>query len=192
MKKATKHFLLILSIGLGLSACNNRKQTPKPRGYFRIAFPEKSYHQANLDFPFTFDIANYSELLIDTDRNDDDWINIVTKKNKADLHITYVPLKNDLSRHLEESRKLAYDHAIKADEIEEQRYINPAEKVYGTIFFIEGNAASPIQFYLTDSSRHFLRGALYIREIPNIDSISPVIEFLKPDVIRLIETTQWK
>nr|MBD3622879.1 gliding motility lipoprotein GldD [Sunxiuqinia sp.] len=92
---------------------------------------------------------------------------------------------------MEESRRLAYDHSIKADAIEERVFVNPDKDVYGTIYYIEGNAASPIQFYLTDSTRHFLRGALYIREIPNIDSIRPVIDFLRPDIIHLIETTSW-
>ena len=69
--------------------------------------------------------------------------------------------------------------------------MNPANQVYGLIYKIEGNAASPMQFFLTDSTHHFLRGALYIREVPNIDSLKPVIDFLEIDIIRLIETTSW-
>jgi gliding motility-associated lipoprotein GldD len=93
---------------------------------------------------------------------------------------------------MEDTRTLAYKHSIKADAIQEQVFLNPAEKVYGLIYRIEGNAASPMQFFLTDSTQHFLRGALYISEVPNIDSIKPVIDFLEPDIIRLIETTTWK
>ncbi|MFV0267582.1 MAG: gliding motility lipoprotein GldD, partial [Draconibacterium sp.] len=76
--------------------------------------------------------------------------------------------------------------------IEEQIFVNNASHVYGTIYRIRGNAASPMQFFLTDSTQHFLRGAFYIREVPDIDSLRPVIDFLEPDVIRLIETTNWK
>ncbi len=97
-----------------------------------------------------------------------------------------------LAEFMEETRELAYKHAIKANAIEEQLLINQGEEVYGTVYRIEGNAASPIQFFLTDSSRHFLRGALYIRATPDIDSLRPVIEFLERDVIHLIETTTWK
>jgi gliding motility-associated lipoprotein GldD len=93
---------------------------------------------------------------------------------------------------MEESRELAYKHSIKANAIEERIFVNPEEKVYGTVYQIEGNAASPIQFFLTDSIRHFLRGALYIRATPDIDSLKPVIEFLERDVIQIIETTKWK
>ncbi|HNZ71643.1 MAG TPA: gliding motility lipoprotein GldD, partial [Prolixibacteraceae bacterium] len=65
-------------------------------------------------------------------------------------------------------------------------------KVYGTVYSIKGNAASPMQFYLTDSVEHFLRGSMYISEIPNYDSLQPVINFLEADMIRLIETLSWK
>jgi gliding motility-associated lipoprotein GldD len=92
---------------------------------------------------------------------------------------------------MEDSRTLAYKHSLKADAIQEQVFMNPRDNVYGLIYRIEGNAASPMQFFLTDSTNHFLRGALYIREVPNIDSLKPVIDFLEPDIIRLIETTTW-
>lgn len=183
-------FLIAILI-VALTACK-KEQTPKPRGYFRIEFPEKSYKSLEDDLPYSFEIASYSETNPDTGPNSEpDWVTITTPENKADLHISYAPIKNNLPKHIEESRKLAYDHTIKADAIQEQIFMNPKKQVYGTIYFIEGNAASPIQFYLTDSVCHFLRGALYIREIPNIDSIRPVIDFLKPDIIHLIETTSW-
>ena len=183
---------LFVIIALLIVGSCQKQYKPKPRGYFRIAFPDKSYGQLDMQLPYTFEIADYSQAMPDDGSSPQSgWINVVTKKNKADIHVTYVKLRDDLYKHIEESRKLAYDHSIKADAIEEQLFINPIEQVYGTIYFIEGNAASPLQFYLTDSSTHFIRGALYIREIPNIDSISPVIEFLEPDVIHLIETTRW-
>ncbi len=187
-----RKLFFLFGLVIAFSACHH-DYIPKPRGYFRISFPEKSYHELQLDRPYSFEIADYSKAVEDSSLFEGQkWLNIVTPKNNADLHITYLPLKGDLSRHIEDSRKLAYDHSIKAESIDERLFINPREKVYGTIYYIDGNAASPLQFYLTDSTRHFLRGALYIREIPNIDSIRPVIDFLKPDIIHLIETTRWK
>ena len=115
------------------------------------------------------------------------------------MHISYFQLQDAGIEHrkylaelMEESRELAYKHSIKANAIEEQLYINPDNHVYGILFHIEGNAASPMQFFLTDSTRHFLRGALYIRATPDIDSLKPVVEFLEHDIIHLIETTQWE
>ncbi len=187
-----KKLIFFLTIALLLYACGDT-YIPKPRGYFRISFPPKSFHPITAQLPYSFDIADYSEIQYTKDRKTgEEWVTVVTPANKADIHLTYVDLKGDLNTHIEESRKLAYDHTIKADAINEQLYLDPTNKVYGTVYQIQGNAASPLQFYLTDSSKHFLRGAFYIREIPNIDSIQPVIDFLEPDVMHMIETFRWK
>ncbi|MDX9882965.1 MAG: gliding motility lipoprotein GldD [Prolixibacteraceae bacterium] len=189
LKKTIVISILLTEI---LLSCT-KEYTPKPHGYFRITFPEKSYRLLDMELPYRFDVAAYSKAVPDSGRfSEPGWINIVTPANKAELHISYAAIKGNLSEHLENSRKFVYKHTIKADAINEQVYIDRKNKVYGTIYYIEGNAASPMQFHLTDSTRNFLRGALYIRELPNIDSIRPVIHFLKPDVIRLIETTRWR
>ena len=204
MKFIQLYILLILIIGQG---CKNNI-TPKPRGFFRIDFPEKNYTRINKNIPYNFEIPVYSELIPDSGRNTEPyWYNMSIPKYNAELHLSYkqinIPVTGGqrgknmedeefvLSKYTEESRSLVYGHTIKADAINELLFINPESNVYGTIYFIEGNAASPIQFYLTDSTTHFLRGALYINEVPKIDSIKPVIDFLKPDIINLIETTIW-
>jgi gliding motility-associated lipoprotein GldD len=191
-------FLVI--IGMSLFFGCHEKYTPKPRGFFRIGFPEKSYNSINTQFPFRFEVPIYSEILPDTrNANNPWWINIEFPENKAEVHISYFHLQKNsnntrifLAELMEETRELAYKHSIKANAIDEQLYMNPDQNVYGTLFRIDGNAASPIQFFLTDSTNHFLRGALYIRATPDIDSLKPVIEFLERDVIHLIETTQWE
>ncbi|MCY1722528.1 gliding motility lipoprotein GldD [Prolixibacteraceae bacterium Z1-6] len=173
--------------------------TPKPRGFFRIDFPEKSYVNIASKYPYSFEIPSYSRVEKDK-RNPDhqNWINVTIPANKVEVHISYYDLTDPkkssrelLIEFMEETRRLAYKHSIKADAIEEQIFMNPAKHVYGTIYKIEGNAASPMQFFLTDSTKHFLRGAFYIREVPDIDSLRPVINFIEPDIIRMIETTSW-
>jgi gliding motility-associated lipoprotein GldD len=185
-------------IFLFLAGCSE-SYTPKPRGYFRISFPEKLYSTIASQFPYSFEVPNYSKITKDTHNpNEHNWINVTVPENNVEVHISYYDLSdpNKSSRELlvelmEESRRLAYKHSIKADAIDEQLFMNPAQKVYGTIYKIEGNAASPMQFFLTDSTKHFLRGAFYIREVPDIDSLRPVINFIEPDIIRMIETTSW-
>lgn len=191
MKQA---FLIIVIISLLAAASCRQKSTPRPRGYFRIDFPEKHYHLFDsAGFPYKFEIADYAQVEPDdSDFAAPFWINIAVPANKAELHISYHSIAGNLSVYTEESRELAYKHTQKASAIETEFYLNPKQKVYGTIYTIAGNAASPMQFYLTDSTRHFLRGALYIRDVPNIDSLRPVIDFLIPDVLHLIETTKWK
>lgn len=198
MNIVPKIFLSFLLLS-GILGCRE-KYTPKPRAFFRIDFPEKNYHQLQNGFPYKFDIPDYS--VITNDKYNPDqafWINVSVPANKAEIHISYHNIENQsgsnrllLNEFMEETRKLAYKHSIKADAIQEQVFMNPLENVYGLIYRIEGNAASPMQFFLTDSTNHFLRGALYISEVPNIDSIKPVIDFLEPDIVRLIETTSWK
>jgi gliding motility-associated lipoprotein GldD len=194
----TKYIGVILFVTIVFSACKE-KYTPKPRGFFRIDFPEKSYHKMSENYPYSFDVADYAEIRHDPHNpNEPYWINVTVPANSAEIHISYYELgksNNSNRKHLaelmEETRRLAYKHTIKADAIEEQVFMNPADNVFGTIYRIDGNAASPMQFFLTDSTNHFLRGAFYIRETPDIDSLQPVIDFFEPDIIRIIETTTW-
>jgi gliding motility-associated lipoprotein GldD len=189
-----KILFVLFSLFLLLTISCKKDYIPKPRGYFRISFPEKAYKMLDSKtFPYRFEAPVYSKIVADNERLAEPfWVNLEFTRNKAELHISYKNVDNNLMKLTEDSRTLAYKHSIKADAINERIFVNPEKKVYGTIYLIDGNAASPLQFYLTDSTKHFLRGALYIREVPNIDSIRPVIEFLTPDVIHLIETTEWK
>ncbi len=167
--------------------------TPKPRGYFRISFPSKSYKPLNLAFPYDFQIPVYSYAEPDSFNLDQPyWLTIQIPANHAQIHISYIRLNQNLSTHIENSRSLVYKHIEKASSIEEQIFINPVNKVFGTIYTIRGNAASPMQFYLTDSISNFLRGALYIKEVPNADSLRPVIKFLSEDVLQMVKSTKWK
>ncbi len=193
-----KFNFLLLGFFLIMLGCGE-KYTPKPRGFFRIAFPEKVYVTLDSQFIYQFEIPQYASVTPDYQNPDKpQWINVEFPANKAEVHLSYYTLNENgnsnrafLAGLMEETRELAYKHSVKANAIEERVFINPGEEVYGTVYQIEGNAASPMQFFLTDSTNHFLRGALYIRATPDIDSLKPVIEFLKRDVIHLIETTQW-
>lgn len=197
-RKVCNHLFYLLAVFV-LVACN-QSYTPKPRGFFRIDFPEKKYRLLDSIFPYKFEIPEYAVIKHD-DRNPDkpNWINVTVPENKAEIHISYYNLarekknnQNILSSFMEESRDLAYKHSIKANAINEKVFENNDLNTFALLYDIKGNAASPVQFFITDSSTHFLRGALYIREVPNIDSIQPVIDFLEPDVIKLIETLRWK
>ena len=190
---------LITILFVTLFGCSNH-YTPKPRGFFRIEFPEKKYRMLDSIFPYNFEIPEYSTIQPD-DRNPDKpfWINVVVPENKAEIHISYYNLAQEkkektdvLFEFMEESRSLAYKHSIKANAINEKVFENQSINTFAILYNIEGNAASPMQFFITDSVTHFLRGALYIREVPNIDSIKPVIDFLEPDVVQIIETLRWK
>lgn len=186
---------LLLAFLLFFSSCDSDEDIllPKPRGYFRIDFPEKKYLTYNSDCPFTFETPTYSLVHPDVEKNSEPcWLNIDFPRFKGRIHISYKPVNNNLRTYLEDSRSLAAKHQLKASAISEMVIKNDSAKVYGLIYDIEGNAASSLQFYLTDSTNNFLRGALYFIAPPNSDSLAPVVEFIRKDVFNLINTFKWK
>ncbi|MDB4533292.1 gliding motility lipoprotein GldD [Vicingaceae bacterium] len=185
--------LIIFSISILLFSCGDDAFTPKPKGYFRIDLPKKEYTSINKDCPFDFEIPNYSDLKPDANRPDKPcWFDINFNNLNASIYFSYIPLKDDLNEKLEDSRTLAFKHTVKAFDIEQQIINFPDKKVYGLVYSIEGNAASAYQFHLTDSTNHFVRGSLYFNNIPNQDSIQPVLEFVKEDITHIFETFVWK
>jgi gliding motility-associated lipoprotein GldD len=84
------------------------------------------------------------------------------------------------------------NHITKADAINEQLINDVGNRIFGILYDLKGNTASAVQFYVTDSVKHYLRGSLYFESEPNADSLAPVIDFFREDVIHLIETLKWK
>ena len=184
--------VLLLLLPLFFVSCSSNF-VPKPRGYFRIDFPEKKYISYVSECPFSFETPVYSEVIpYKGSQNEKCWLNIDYPKYSGTLHLSHFPLKNDLEKHTEDSRNLAYKHSVKAEAIEEYAVSDFTKSVYGVIYEINGNTASSLQFYLTDSVYNFIRGALYFNAQPNSDSIAPVEKFIKADVDRMIRTFNWK
>jgi gliding motility-associated lipoprotein GldD len=176
-----------------LATSCRQNYTPKPRGYLRIDFPEKEYTRFDSSCPYSFSYPVYSRVVPDDDYNSEPcWINIEFPSFEGKIHISYKKVKGNLFEYMEDSRSLAYKHTIKADAIRETVYSDPEANVHGILYDIRGNAASSLQFYLTDSNRHFLRGSLYFNVLPNKDSLAPVIAYFREDIIYLIESFEWK
>jgi gliding motility-associated lipoprotein GldD len=184
----------VLSVGLALWFVSCGKDTqPRPRGFFRIDFPEKSYTRFSSDCSFSMEIPQYGKIRKVSQTNRDNcWYNLVIPAYKATIHLTYKDIHKDLSFFSEDIRNLAYKHIVKADDIEEFVVSRPADRVYGIIYKISGNTASNISFYVTDSTSHFLSGSLYFLAEPNKDSLAPAIKFFSQDVVHLTETLVWK
>lgn len=165
---------------------------PKPRSYFRIDLPEKKYRAYTSTCGYGFDYPEYGTIRPFSGTGAEPcWINIEFPTYRAKVHITYKPLRNNLSSCTEDIRTLAYKHLIKADDIVEKPFSRPASRVYGIVYDIRGSTASSLSFYATDSLKHFLSGSLYFSVRPNKDSLAPVIRFFTEDVERLIETLHW-
>ena len=179
-----KILAIILVVGLAmLCACGEKAYAPRPRGYFRIDFPEKTYKQYNGECPFTFEIPEYSYLIKE--------INSWQKK-----YLTYRGIDNskysEIDTLLNDAHDFAYKHTIKADAIEENIFEKDSSRVYGCLYNIKGNVASQVQFFLTDSTTHFMRGSLYFEARPNKDSLAPVVDFVREDIEHFMESFEWK
>lgn len=182
----------MIIILLAFATCS-RSYTPKPRGYLRIDFPEKGYTLFDSACPYNFEYPVYSNIISDSGSiTDPCWVNIEFPSFNGTIHISYKSVSGDLDRFVEDTRNLAYKHTVRADAIRETLYTDPSRNVHGILYDIKGNAASSLQFFLTDSNVHFLRGSLYFNVIPDKDSLAPVIGFFREDIIHLMETLNWK
>ena len=185
--------LFILFLSVMLVSCDH-SYTPKPKGYFRIDLPEKQYIPFDSTFPYSFERPVYTKITPDPYSPDQPyWINLNFPAFKATLHISYKPVRGNLSTYLDDSYTMVTKHIPKADAINTYQVMDTARKVYGLIYRLEGSgAASPYQFFLTDSTKNFLRGSLYFNTVPNNDSLEPVIDFITEDIDHLIDTFHWK
>jgi gliding motility-associated lipoprotein GldD len=161
---------------------------PKPKAYLSLSYPEKKYEDLKLKRPYSFKILQNTEIK-DAQNN---WLTIKYPSLKASIDITYRPVKNNLRELLIEAEKLVFKHTSKAEQIIPKDFINKKKRVFGSLFQITGNAASHIQFHITDSTHHFIKGSLYFYAKPNYDSILPAVNYIKEDVLHLIETFSWE
>jgi gliding motility-associated lipoprotein GldD len=196
------NILLLLFL---LGACSSN-YSPKPAGYFYIDIEDHNYRPFSEHNSFEFDISTQAEITeipasvikesqdkLGTKKTKEEWFNLTYPSLNARIYCSYLPLtSHNFAEITEESRKFAYLHVIKADAIHERLFENPEQKVYGLIYEIKGNVASPVQFVLTDSVSSFFRGALYFDNIPNQDSIAPVLEYINEDIRVLIDSFRWK
>lgn len=183
--------LIIMPALIGISC--SRNEAPKPRGYFRIAFPEKEYKMATVPCPFAFEYPKYCLLRPDSSQGAEPcWYDLYFAPFDAVVHLSYKSVAGNLTKYTEDARTLVYKHTLKAQAISEKVVNLPDKDVFGVIYTIEGNTASAYQFYLTDSSRHFIRGALYFSTRTQIDSLRPVIRFIAPDIDHFVSTFTWK
>jgi len=189
-----KHYTIYLLFVALLLGCNNHPSTPKPYGYMRIDLPEKTYRLFDsAGYPYRFECPTYAQIIPDTESYNYEpfWVNVKLPA-KATLHLSYKRVNKNLTALLDDSYNFAYRHVVKADAIIESSIQIKGRKVYGILYEIGGNAASSVQFYVTDSTRNFLRGALYFNETPDYEFLLPMINYYTADIFHLLETLEWK
>lgn len=194
MQKLILNSIILISL-FSLISCSGEDYSPKPRAYFRIDLPEKSYQKFDTIFPYSFEYPSYAVIKRNNTNIIDDkyWININFPTYNATIHITYKTVKNNLDSLVESARKFVDKHISKATSIKEKAYENVENNVFGVVYNIKGNSvASSYQFFATDRKKHYIRGALYFNMPPSNDSLAPVIDFIEKDIDHLISTLKWK
>lgn len=183
-----KFFLFILL----LCSCSETN-TPKPYGYKKISLKDKALFDVEIkNCPFKFKLPKYSEIF--QKKQNKCWFDIDIDYLDVKVYITYIKIKNktDYNILLEDSRNIVYKHIKVADNIEQKNYSDSIKKIYSNLYTLDGNVASPIQFSISDKKKHFLRGGLYFNNNYSYDSLKDVRNYLKEDIVKLIESITWK
>lgn len=180
-------FILSLGVFLLLSSCKD-EGFPKPKSFLYLEYTEAEYQRFINNCPYSFAISKESQI---TFKDNCDAF-VIYPKLKASVHITYRGVNNNLQLILSEADKLTSKHTLKADAIIPHPFANPEKRVYGLLNEVQGEGASNVQFYVTDSIRHVLTAALYFEVAPNYDSLFPAIDYIKNDMMKMMETMEWK
>lgn len=184
-----KKLILILLTGL-LFSCG-KDSVPKPKGDLRLEYPEPKYVKFTQPCPFTFEYSDFS-VITDAKKKRNCWYYINYNGMKGKVFLTYYPIKDDFEAHVKESEKMVYEHTVKASSIETKSFQYPEKRVFGNFYELKGQSASNLQFYITDSTRHFVTAYLYFNSRPKPDSLAPAVDYVKRDMLHLIDTFEWK
>lgn len=191
MKCVTKYCLLLFLL-VAFAACR-RGGVPKPYGYFRITLPDTAYTLYQPEgFPYAFRISEHATAQVHEHEGEQYWIDIQYPSLNATIHCSYKPVQSNLNTLSRDAQEFLYSHTTVASAIPVQEYAHSENEVYGLYYELYGNTATPIQFYLTDSLRHFFRGSVYCNTIPNQDSLAPVHEYLRQDAKVIMESLFWR
>jgi gliding motility-associated lipoprotein GldD len=179
---------------VGMVSCQE-EFTPKPKGYNRIDLPAPKYQVLQENHPYAFEYSIYSKVLRDSSRVAlPHWINVYYPRYQANIQLTYRPLNNNpktLNALLEDARTLTIKHQVKAEAIE-GGIIKTPNGLRVSVAELSGEVPSQFQFYVTDSTQHFFRGALYFRTATANDSLAPVIDYIKKDITHILNTLEFK
>jgi gliding motility-associated lipoprotein GldD len=194
-------FLLFLYFITSLYACRTKRAdealsyTPKPKGYPRLDIPKHAYKVLQGQYPYSFEISTQAIVKKDTFPGaEPHWIFLHYPQFHADIQLTYKPLagnKTKLQALIKDAHSLTFKHNVKAYSIQEKIYTAPSGSK-ANILDLEGEVPSQVQFYTTDSTKHYLRGALYFKTSMANDSLQPVIQHIREDIVHLINTLSWK
>lgn len=196
MIKSKILFSSLVLFGLLLcTACSENAPIPKPSTYLKTEFPDHSYHPYVSPGAYKFDLADlYQPKVFEQTKQNYSVQEIDLGPLNGSLFLYYlrIPSKDSLPEIINFANDKVDEHKIMADKIDYEQILFPKKKVYGTFFELKGNVATNFQFYLTDSTQHFIRGEVLMNCRPNYDSLRPTLQYLKEDLLKLIDQFEWK
>ena len=166
----------------------------RPEGYYRIDLLPSKFNRVEVSCGVTLEKPNHSRLeIVDSDKSGDAcWFNLHFTQHNARLHITQVEIHDNLINLMEDAQEMVFSHDIKSNGISRIRIIEKERKTNGVLYHIGGPVATPIQFFVTDSTDHFIRGSLYFNHAPNPDSTAPVVAKMMGDIERVMRSISWE
>ncbi len=180
--------LLFSIIALTVVSCA-KDPKPKPYGELRLEYPQAQYQKFDSNCGYTFEV---SKLATVSNGKRPCWFYINYPSMKAKLFVTYFPIQNDFNEHIKESEKMVYEHTKRASAIDTKSFEYPEKKVFGNFYELKGQSASNLQFYATDSTKNFVSAYLYFNTRPKPDSLAPAIDYIKKDLLHMLDTFEWK
>jgi gliding motility-associated lipoprotein GldD len=194
MKKTHRIFFFIFFLTAAVLQSCREEAIPKPPGYFRIDLPAHDYSRFQSSCEVSLDVPNYARVEDFKDRQGADscWFNISYPRFNATIYCTYFGVNNNVNELVQDAYTFAMKHEMKASGVRRTPVEEEASKVFGIIYDIDGEAASQVQFFVTDSVKHFFRGSLYFNNKPNPDSIAPVLNFVREDIEHMLKSVKWE
>jgi gliding motility-associated lipoprotein GldD len=188
MKKS--RWIVVVIVSLLCSCGGSQNPVPKPPTYLELNLPDRTYsHFEDSSCGYSFEKPNYFEMnkVKGSECNKD----ISFGKLNGTLHLSVIDMDTSLATYVNYAIDKVGEHKVKATAIMDTSIIRSEDNVYGTFFELQGNVASPFQFYVTDSTDRFYSGVVYFNSRPNYDSILPSLNFVKKDLLHFMSTINW-
>lgn len=189
----SKITLLLVGLIIVLTSCSENKTVPKPSTYLRLDVEHIGYEKYTSDCGYQFEVNKLFKVKKVVDEQ-----GAVLCHRDIDLgplngmlHFSYIPMEQPLKMYVDYALNKVDEHKVKASAIDDTTFLFPEKRVFGTLFELKGDVASPFQFYLTDSTSKFASGVVYFNVIPNYDSLRPTLDYLKKDLVQMIQTFEW-
>lgn len=178
----------VVTVFVGVLFSCSQPVMPKPQGFLALEYPKAQYQNFESQCSFQFQVNRLSTIHFAQGCD----LEIQYPHMKATIFLTHLPVKNNLDRLYKDVQKKLDEYSLGATKIQQSAFEDAERNLMGSLFTIEANVASNLQFFVTDQQSNFVSGSIYLKTKPNYDSLLPALEYLKKDIRKLVQTFEWK